>query len=114
MKTTTCRLVTLALLFATSAEAQSLFKNYQLMNLAEDLEADQFDLESLSADDKKELQTLTDKIATPEAQVQSLTSKATSTVMDGMKHFTSQLEELIKDKVASFTTTLLDSEKKEV
>jgi hypothetical protein len=72
MKTTTCRLVTLALLFATSAEAQSLFNNYQLMNLADDMDADQFDLESLSSADKKELQAL-DK-ESPDAQVQSLTS----------------------------------------
>lgn len=55
MKTTTCRLVTLALLFASSAEAQSLFNNYQLMNLADDMDADLYDLESLSTADKKEL-----------------------------------------------------------
>lgn len=77
--------MTIALLFASSAEAQSLFSNYQLLNLAENAHADQDKLQSLSSNGKKELANLDGKA--PEAQ--SLASKATSTVMDGMKHFTS-------------------------
>ena len=120
MKST--RLLTIALLFASTAEAQSLFNNYQLMNLAQaqdfDLVGKNIELESLDVKEDltgKELEQLqavpTEVAAAATVDPQSLTSKAASTVMDGMKHFTTQLEELIKDKVEAFTSTMLAGEK---